>query len=383
METARECLSEWMDNRRLLLIIASTLLGLFALAAFGMLYVAQAVFFPITLAVVLKLVFGPVVRYLNAWRVPNVVGAGLVVGGILALTVAAVTFLAGPAQRWFDAAPGHIRELEFKLRSFKEPMKRVSDAGSQVEALTEVGGKEKPIPVKVNQPGVTAVLFDTTSEVMIGAFLTLVMLYFMLAGGDRFLEKVLDLSPAWGSKRRTVALAHDIQRIMSSYLFAMTCINVVLGAVIGIGMWLVGLPNPVLWGVMAAGLNYVPYFGCILGTCIVFVVGIISLDSLGQAIWAPTIYLVANGIEGYFITPAILGRSFSLSPLAIIISMILWGWLWGVGGMLLVREKVEQLRHPDCWLRPWRQKTGPSCFDPEISENLKKISEKISDTHLF
>jgi predicted PurR-regulated permease PerM len=335
METARECLSEWMDNRRLLLIIASTLLGLFALAAFRMLYVAQAVFFPITLAVVLKLVFGPVVRYLNAWRVPNAVGAGLVVGGILALTVAAVTFLAGPAQRWFDAAPGHIRELEFKLRSFKEPMKRVSDAGSQVEALTEVGGKEKPIPVKVNQPGVTAVLFDTTSEVMVGAFLTLVMLYFMLAGGDRFLEKVLDLSPAWGSKRRVVALAHDIQHVMSSYLFAMTCINVVLGAVIGIGMWLVGLPNPVLWGVMAAGLNYVPYFGCILGTCIVFVVGIISLDSLGQAIWAPTIYLVANGIEGYFITPAILGRSFSLSPLAIIISMILWGWLWGVGGMLL------------------------------------------------
>ncbi|MGB5833684.1 MAG: AI-2E family transporter [Thiohalocapsa sp.] len=122
---------------------------------------------------------------------------------------------------------------------------------------------------------------------------------------------------------------------MSSYLLTTSGINFVLGILIGLAMWLIGLPNPVLWGAMAACLNYIPYVGTIIGGLIVFFVGLISFDAPGQAIWAPLIYFSINAIEGYLITPTVLGRSISLSPLAIILSLAIWGWLWGIGGLLL------------------------------------------------
>jgi predicted PurR-regulated permease PerM len=325
----------WLDNRQLLMISAGSLAGLFVLGLLGALYFAKAVFFPITLAVLLKLVFSPVVRRLNDWRVPYFAGAALVVGAIFGLVVGGVVFLSGPASNWFDEAPAHFRELQFKLRSLKRPMEKVTDAGDQVAKLTVVEGKDNPIPVQIEQPGVTALVVSTTGEVAVGGFLTMVMLYFLLAGGDRFLEKVVMLTPQLSGKKNVVAMTRDIQQSMSSYLFAMTCINAALGIVIGLAMWAMGLPNPALWGVMAACLNFIPYFGAILGGAIVFFVGVISLDSLAQAVWAPMVYFSVNAIEGYFITPSVLGRSISLSPLAIIVGMILWGWLWGVAGLLL------------------------------------------------
>ena len=283
--SAKEALSraELRGNRQLLLVTAGSLFGILLLATFSMLYFAEAVFFPIAMAITLKLIFSPVVRRLNKWRVPNAVGAGIVVGSIFGIVVVALLFLSGPSSKWFDDAPRHFREVEYKLRSLKEPMEKVSNAGDQVAALTEVEGESKPLPVEVKQPGVTALLLNTTGSVAVGAFLTLVLSYFLLAGGDRLLEKVVSSTPEWSNKRTIVTLVRDIQQSISYYLFTMTCINVVLGLVIGFGMWLVGLPNPVLWGVMAACLNYIPYFGAMVGGCVVFLVGFDLLEFIGTS----------------------------------------------------------------------------------------------------
>lgn len=326
----------WWNNRRLLTLAAASLFGLFLLGLFYTLYFVQSVLFPITLAVLLKLIFNPVILQLRKWRLPNFVGAGLVVGGILALTIAAILLLSGPAGEWINDAPRHFRAVEYKLRSIKAPIEKVSDAGDEVDELTNMNGdSRKPTPVQVERPGIVASVLSATGEVAVGTFLTLVLLYFLLAGGDRMLEKLIELAPEWHYKRSLVRLARDVQRSMSQYLFATTCINIVLGILIGTALWLLGLPNPILWGVMAGCLNFIPYLGCIVGALIVCVVALVSFDSIATAVWAPSVYIGINALEGYFITPAILGRSISLSPLAILISMIVWGWIWGVGGMLI------------------------------------------------
>lgn len=327
--------SHW-PSRRLLAIAAASLLGLFLLSIFYTLYFVQSVLFPITMAVLLKLIFAPVILRLKKWRIPNYAGAGFVVGGILAATVTGIVLLSGPASEWLNEAPRHFRSVEFKLRSLKAPIEKVSDAGSEVDQLTNMDGEgDKPTPVQVERPGIVASVLDATGEVAVGTFLTLVLLYFLLAGGDRFLEKLIELAPAWQHKRNLVRLVRDVQQSMSFYLFATTCINIVLGILIGTVMWLLGLPNPILWGVMAGCLNFIPYLGCIVGAVIVCLVALVSHDSTATAVWAPALYIAINALEGYFITPAVLGRSISLSPLSILISMIVWGWIWGVGGTLI------------------------------------------------
>lgn len=329
------CTTQDLDNRRLLMIIGACLLLLLLIAGFSTLYFAKAVFFPIALAFVIKLIFQPVVKRLRKWWIPEYVSAILIVGGIIGTSVLAISFLAGPATEWIQNAPQSLSDISYKLRSVREPIAKVSQAGEQVEALANVSGGEEPVEVQVSRPGVVATMLNTTTDVLLLAVTTLVLLFFFLAGGDRMLEKVISLTPEWGAKRKIVELARDVQYTLSSYLFSMTSINLVLGLVIGTGMWMIGLPNPILWGVMAAILNYIPYVGAMVGGCVVFLVGLVEFQTFGEALWAPAIYYGCNALEGYFITPAILGRSISLSPLAIVISMVLWGFIWGIGGIFL------------------------------------------------
>lgn len=328
-------LPDWLDNRRLLVIIALTGFGLFGLALFAGLYFVRTILFPITLALVLNLVLNPVVRRLNQWRIPYFIGSALVVAAILGLTVAGIVLLSTPASQWVVDAPRHLRSVEYKLWSIKEPIEKVTAAGEEVDKLTSMEGKKKPVPVEVTKPGVIAQLLDTGGNAAISIFLTLVLLYFLLAGGDRLTVKLMDLAPDWQKKPNVACMVREIQRSMSSYLFATTLINILLGIAIGTSMWLLGMPNSILWGVMATCLNFIPYLGCIIGAGVVCVVALVSKDSLAYAVWAPALYFGINTVEGYFITPTILGRSISLSPLAILISMILWGWIWGIGGLII------------------------------------------------
>ena len=330
--------TSWMNDRqRLLLLAAAGIAGLFVLGSFYTLYFAKAVFFPLILAVLLKLIFSPVVDRFGKWHVPNFVSAALVVGGIFGLCLAAILFLSEPAGRWIDDAPQHLRSVESKLQYVIKPITQFNQAESQVSEMADDKGASRPLQVEIKESGISASILNTTGGVVVQFFLTLVVLYFLLAGSGRLLQKLIGVTQREQETddHRMIRLAHEIQHSISAYLFTMACINVVLGIVIGTGMWLVGLPNPVLWGVMAALLNFIPYFGAVLGGGIVFLVGLISLESASQAVWAPLIYYGANVTEGYFITPTILGRSISLSPLAIVVALIFWGWLWGVAGLLI------------------------------------------------
>jgi len=164
---------------------------------------------------------------------------------------------------------------------------------------------------------------------------TLVLLFFLLASGDLFYAKIVEAMPTLRDKRRALRIAHDVERKLSRYLFTITLINVGLGVAIGLAMWALGMPNPLLFAVLGCFLNYVPYVGALFGVGVAFVVGMIALDGAGSALVAAGVYLALTSIEGQLVTPWFVGRSLKLNTVVVFVSVTLWAWLWSVVGMLV------------------------------------------------
>src|SRR5213075_1661163 len=150
-----------------------------------------------------------------------------------------------------------------------------------------------------------------------------------------FIAKLVKLLPTFSDKKMAVSIAHDIDSQVSRYLFTITAINICLGLAVGTAVGLLGLRNPVMWGVMVALLNYVPYLGALTGIICMTLGAVLSFDSLGYALIFPASYLTLAILEGNFITPFVLGRSLTLNPILILVALAFWGWMWGISGMIL------------------------------------------------
>jgi predicted PurR-regulated permease PerM len=149
------------------------------------------------------------------------------------------------------------------------------------------------------------------------------------------MRKLVRVLPTLTDKKKAVALGRTIQTAMARYLFTITCINVGLGVATGVMLHLVGMPNPILWGVMVALFNYIPYIGPAISGSVLTVVAFITFDDMGDILMVPLLYFVLETIEGQFITPYLTGRSLTLNPVMVFLSMLLWGWIWGVIGALM------------------------------------------------
>lgn len=325
-ETSRTKLIE-----RYCLIILATLAILYTL------YFARAILLPSALAVILSLVLKPLTKPLDRLGVPGMVSAAIVLGLFTIAIGLGGRALWIPANDWIAEAPRSIQKVRKQLGAISGPIAKLQQARSEVENMDTDEGpiSDDPIEVQVKQPPLTNDLLSTTGSFGTAVTITLSLLFFLLASGDRFLEKAVQVKKTWREKRDVVLLVKDIEANISTYLGSITVINIGLGVVIGLGLWAIEMPNPLLWGVLAALLNYIPFAGLIIGTSIVSIVAIAEFSSLGHALLAPAIYLAANGIEANIITPAILGRSVSLNPVVILMAVFIGGWIWGVGGIFL------------------------------------------------
>jgi predicted PurR-regulated permease PerM len=164
---------------------------------------------------------------------------------------------------------------------------------------------------------------------------TLILLLFLLASGDMFYEKLVKSLPTLTDKKRGVRIARTVQREVSRYLLTISLINTGLGAVIAAGMLAIGMPNPVLWGVLAALLNFIPYLGSLLGIVLVGLVALVSFDAIWPALLAPLIYLACTAVEAQLVTPLVIGRRLEMNPVVIFLAIAFWGWLWGIVGALI------------------------------------------------
>jgi predicted PurR-regulated permease PerM len=311
------------------------LTGLFILAAFYTFYFARAFILPIVLALLLNFLLSPAVRGLKRLRIPEPLGAGLVLAALLGSVGWGAYELAGPAYQWAEKAPASLRKLERQMRGLKKPVETVSQATEQVEKMTQVDGGAAPRKVEVQTQTLGQKVFERATDVTAGAVVTVILLFFLLASGDLFLRKLIRVLPSLEDKKRAVEIARQIERDVSTYLSTITMINVALGAALwGLLTWQ-EVPNPLLWGALAALLNYIPYLGAIVMMAVLTAIGFLTFDELGRALLVPGSFVALNLLEAYLVTPLVLGRRLTLNPVVIFLGLTFWGWLWGIAGALL------------------------------------------------
>ena len=311
------------------------LTGLLILAAFYTLYFGRAFFLPIVLAMLLNFLLSPVVRFLNKLRIPNAMGAALVVFGLVGGVSWGVYELSGPAYEWAEKAPATMRRLESKLREFKKPVQTMSKATQQVEQITDVGGARQPQRVEVQTESLGERMFSQATEIIAGGLVMIILLFFLLASGDLFLRKLIRVLPSLSDKKRAVEIARQIETDISAYLVTITIINVGLGLAVWGILTFLGVPNPLLWGVLATVTNYIPYLGAIVMIGVLAMVGFLTFDNNTQAMMVPLSFVGLNILESYLVTPLVLGHRLTLNPVVIFLGLTFWGWLWGITGALL------------------------------------------------
>ncbi|HWR50417.1 MAG TPA: AI-2E family transporter [Bryobacteraceae bacterium] len=311
------------------------LTGLFILACFYTLYFARGFLLPIVLAILLSFLFSPLVRALARARIPTAIGAAIVILGACMVIGVFVYELSGPVAAWVQRMPQIARKLETQVREFRKPVEKVKQATEEVAALTDVAGGGKAQQVQLAQPTAAQTLMNTTWSVAINAVFLVILLYFLLAAGDLFLGKLVRVLPRLKDKKRAVQIAREIESSISSYLFTHTLINIGVGVASGLACWLMGMPNALLWGVLAGVTNYIPYVGAIVTTGIVGLAAAGSFPTIYPALILAGILLAITSIEGYFITPVLMGRHLQLNPVVLFIGLTFWGWLWGITGALM------------------------------------------------
>src|SRR6266516_1717703 len=309
------------------------LTGLFILALFYTMYFMRAILLPIVLALLLSYLLRPIARGLAQWKIPLPVGAAFILIGLLALVGYGISALATPAVGWLQKAPEGLTELQHKLLPVKKSVAQVSQATAEIEKLATTNAVIKTVEV-TRQP-ITEMFFMRTPEFIASAVLSLILLYFLLMYDQAFIAKLVKLLPTFSDKKTAVAIAHDIESQVSRYLFTITTINACLGLAVGTAVGLLGLRNPVMWGVMVALLNFVPYLGALTGIICMPIGAVLSFDSLGYALVFPAVYLALGTLEGSFVSPWVMGRSLSLNPVIILLSLTFWGWMWGIVGIIL------------------------------------------------
>jgi len=260
---------------------------------------------------------------------------------VLCLLVSGVAIgffqLGRPALTWMNEAPQHMTELRHRVQKLFPRFARFNQAAAAVSNLgaTEEEQKKAPATVELKTSRVPGTFINWTGTFLVGLGETLVLLYLLLASGDLFLQKLVRVMPTFRDKKRAVEISHEVQQNISNYLFSVSLINVGLGAIVSGGLYFMGVPNAAMWGMLAALLNFVPYFGPVAGVILLSIVGLLTFDTLWQGLLPPAWYLLLHLLEANLITPVLLGRRFTLNPVVIFVSLIFWTWLWGVPGALL------------------------------------------------
>jgi predicted PurR-regulated permease PerM len=311
------------------------LTGLFVLAVFYTMYFMRAMLLPLVLALLLSYLLVPLVRGLARLRIPPHLGAGIVLLALIGAIGYSVSRLSEPAAGWIEKAPYSLQQLKQKLVPLKKPMEKVAEATGEIDKLTspeEPQAKPQTVVVKKSP---LAEVFTQGPEFVASAVVMLILLYFLMAYDGVFLNKIIRITPRLGDKKRAVSIMREIEIQISRYLLTITGINICLGVAVGTTVHFLGMRNPIMWGVMVAMLNFVPYLGALTGIICMTLGAVLSFDSLGHALIIPASYLVIAVLEGNFITPMVLGRSLTLNPVIILIALAFWGWMWGISGMIL------------------------------------------------
>jgi predicted PurR-regulated permease PerM len=325
---------------------SAALTGLFVLALGCTFYFAAGLLIPITISVLLSILFFPVVRNLARAGVPRALSSALIVTAVVLLVGLAISTLAGPAQEWLREAPQSLRQLKREMLHANENLEDIKALAKQVQDLTDVEDEVDPAALTGGGAGTGRVrTFLGNLPLLIGTAIVMMFLtFFMLVSGDTLLRKATRCGRTFTERRQIVTIARRFQSELSHYLATVTIINILLGCVTGLVLFVLEVPNPAMWGTMVGLFNFAPYLGAVVSTLVLTVVGLMNFPSFGEAMLVPGSFVVLTTLEGQLITPAIIGRNMSINPLMVLLSVIVWGWLWGIAGALMAVPLLASFR---------------------------------------
>ncbi len=308
--------------------------GLFFLALLTTAFVASEVVLPLIFAIVLKLLLQPASRILQSLHVPRLFAALLLILALFGTIVGLGAAISGPAGTWAAKLPEGIPRLQQRLSFMRAPINTLQVFLQQVEDFG--GTAQSPNAAAPAQgPTLLATLFTGTRSFASGFFTTVLFLFFLLLTGDVFLHRLVEILPRFRNKRQVVEISQQIERDISAYLVTITIMNAAVGVLMALAMWLTGVGDPILWGTVAFLLNYVPILGTALGVVVFLFAGLLTNDTLWQALLPAGLYIVLHLIEGETVTPMLLAKRFTLNPVLVIISLVFWFWMWGIPGAIL------------------------------------------------
>jgi predicted PurR-regulated permease PerM len=308
--------------------------GLLVLALLAAFYVAAEIVLPIVLAFVLSLALTPGMRLLERVHVPRGIAAVFLILLLFATLAGLGTMLSAPASNWAQKLPGGIPKLQERLSFLSRPIAALQKLVDQAQGLT-LGTESKAVPVAVQGSGLLERLLSSTRSFASGLLETVLVLFFLLVSGDTFLRRLVEILPRFKDKRQAVDISKQIESDVSAYLFTITMMNLAVGVATGAVMALCGVEDPILWGMVAFLLNYIPILGPMAGVVTFLLVGLLSIDSLWAAFLPAGLYLLIHLVEGETVTPMLLARRFTINPVLVILSLVFWYWMWGVPGAIL------------------------------------------------
>ncbi len=315
---------------------SSALIVLATLAVGYTLWAAQSVVLPILLAMFFALIGNPILRGMRRLYIPRALGATLVIAVGLAGTATLGLQLVQPASEWARQVPRELNRLAPKLRQVSKPVHAANEAAANIARATEPGDG-KPVPVvrtQVNDPYRSL----TATPLLLTSLLAVVLLtFFFMVYGENLQRNALLLLPSRQQKRVTVEIMQSIETEISRYVLTISVINLLVGLALAGALTLLQVPlaEALLWGTMAAVLNFAPYVGPLIGIAIMLMMGFVAFDELWMSLLPAGIYLFLHTLEGQILTPIVLGRQMRLSPLVLILALMAFGSLWGIVGLLL------------------------------------------------
>lgn len=306
-------------------------LGLFFALPF-VLSIGSVVFLPVVTAVVLTVILSPLADKLNGWGLPNALASIAALLFFFAVLLLALALILQPAIALFDDVPTMVRQV---MQRFGEVREQFAWIAAINEQLAELMKNEGTREVVLAAPSLLEQVAFATPSLILETVLTLLMAYFMIEARVRLRQRLLFGRASFGTSIKAARVIREVQDRVAAYILTVGWINALVGVVVAFGAWALGVDAPIMWGGLAALLNFLPYVGPIVMIALLGLFGIGTADTIVIGLVPALAYLVLHTIEANLFTPSILGARFTMNPVMILIALSYFTWIWGVFGALL------------------------------------------------
>jgi predicted PurR-regulated permease PerM len=317
----------------LTMVAQASVIGIFLLLFGAFLDVGRTLLLPILSAVAIGTMLGPVAAFSARWGVPqwlfSLVAVILVLGALNVLIVVA----AGPLANWVAHTPDVAATLKDKLAVFDRPLAALQHL--QTTLLGPLGQENAGIKFDISAGTVLTPLLSFMTPALGELLLFLATLFFFLLSRDGQRRFLIFLANDKAARLRTLRILNEVEHNLAHYIGIVTLINLGVGTIVAGMLYLLGFSSPMLGGLLAFALNYLPYVGPAVMTVFLFVASLVTFPSLLQALVAPMLFVVLTTIEGHFVTPSIIGRQLTVNPFTVFVALAFWTWLWGPVGAFL------------------------------------------------